>query len=258
MKENPNIDELLNSYIDGELTERHRTEVQRLISHDTVVAQRLRELQKCNILVGSLPCAEAPAQMLERIKTSLETSAISAQQPARFDEREGARHLLVRKVLTAAAMIGLVTVLGAVIYTIVAPESVPPAIAFEGRLELKTSDAVAVEAVINKAIEDHGISRQSGPDKNVYALSCSREAVTLLLADLKNVWERFDSTTLFVDTKSPGVQVVVDDVSAEQIADLITPVKPLITGDRETIEKPAIRKEDEKKVHLTIVIVGSE
>ena len=38
MKENPNIEELLNGFIDGELTSREHTEVQRLIQHDRQVA----------------------------------------------------------------------------------------------------------------------------------------------------------------------------------------------------------------------------
>ena len=46
MKENPNMDELLNSFIDGELPARQQTEVQRLIAHDEKIAQRVRQLQK--------------------------------------------------------------------------------------------------------------------------------------------------------------------------------------------------------------------
>ena len=64
-QENQNTEELLNSYIDGELTEREKTEVQRLISHDAQVAQRLRELQKSKMLVSSLPRAKAPAKILD-------------------------------------------------------------------------------------------------------------------------------------------------------------------------------------------------
>jgi len=238
-EENPNIEELLNSFIDGELTERHRTEVERLISHDARAAQRLRELQKCKMLVSSLPRAEAPAEMLERIRASLERETVPDQQPERFNERRGARHLLARRVLTAAAMIGLTAVLGAVIYTIVVPESgpgMPIAVedsrpvdrvesAFYGRLELKTSNLVAVDASINRAIEENGLSdytseRRQG-DKGVYTLSCSRESLRLLLGDLESIWERFDSATLFVETNQFGEQVVVDTVTAEQIGAIV-------------------------------------
>lgn len=302
MKEELNIDELLNGFIDGELTARQHTEVQRLIAHDAQTAERLRELQKCKVLVSSLPCAEAPAEMAEQIKASLETSALLGRQPEPFDVRKGVRHLLVRRVLAAAAMIGLVAVLAAVVYTIVAPESVtedlmtvddllrtstryvvkrpepgltataeksiaqisPAVTGFNGRLELRTSDLVAVNAFINRAIEDNDLLEKVSPEteggKSVYALSCSRSALSLLLADLENVWARFDSATLFVETDWPGGQVVVDNVSAEQIVDLITPPKPRLTGDEKTsektIKKPESQAEDEEKVSLTIVVVG--
>ena len=160
MKENRNIDELLNSFIDGELTARQRTEAQRLIAHDAQVAQRLRELQKCKTLVSSLPYVEAPAEMLEVVKTSLERRTLLGQQSSAFDQRAGARHLLVRKVLSAAAMIGLVAVLAAVIYTIVGPESSPqkPVVMEDwrqppGEIELEKptpSPAATVEKVVAK------------------------------------------------------------------------------------------------------------
>lgn len=259
MKENPDIDELLNSFLDGELTDRERTEVQRLISHDAEISKRLCELQKCKALVGSLPFAEAPAGMAEQIKALVERKGFAVEQRD-FERREGARQLLFRKVVAAAAMIGLVAILGAVIYSIVAPESVPPAAGFRGRLELKTSNPAAVDSFIKKAIEDNGLkysSPGSRGDKTVYSLSCSREGLNLLLADLDNIWERFDSATLFVETKTPGKEVVVDGVSAEQIANLITIPKPPLTGPEKTTEKPAIRAADMGKVHLTIEVAGA-
>ncbi|MHC4174916.1 MAG: anti-sigma factor family protein [Planctomycetota bacterium] len=249
MKEDPKIDELLNSFIDGELTAREQTEIQRLITHDAKIAQRVRQLQKCKMLVSFLPVAEAPDEILEDIKASLERRTLLGEQPSDFDERAGARHLLVRKVLAAAAMIGLVTVLAAVVHTIVAPETVPEgpvaierrnlpgeievveprpsmvAMEFGGRLELKTSALVAVDAFINKAIEDNGLSGSISPareqDKSVYSLSCSREDLNLLLADLGSIWEKFNSATLFVETEVFGRQVVVDAVTAEQIAEIV-------------------------------------
>ena len=263
MKENPNIDELLNSFIDEELTARQRIEVQRLIAHDAQVAERLLELQKCKMLVNSLPCAEAPAEMLEEIKTSLERRTLLSQQPERFDEREGARHLLVRKVIAVAAMIGLVAILAVVVYTIVAPEAVTEkplavedwqqpakeaeaakykpslmataeksigktrlaATRFNGRLELKTDALIAVDAFISRAIEDNGLSDYTSTrrreDKRIYALSCSRDSLSLLLADLGNIWERLDSATLSVETDQVGGAVVVDAVTAEQIGEIV-------------------------------------
>ena len=291
MKENPDmdiyasderIDELLNSFIDGELTQRQFTEVQRLVAHNEQVARRMSELQECKMLVSSLPCAEAPAGMAGEIKSTLERRTLLGQSLEPYEERRGARHLLFRKVLSAAAMIGLIAVLAAVIYTILAPEGVPekpvavegwkpptreiefgnavpsvakeievkvaePAIVvaaekttaesgvplmavaksmeFSVRLELKTGGSLAVAASINRAIEDNGLFEKETAgyrsDKGKYALNCSREAMGLLLADLENVWGRFDSVKLFVETDPDGDEVVIDAVTVEQIAEIV-------------------------------------
>jgi len=257
MKENPNIDELLNSFIDGELPARQQIKVQRLIAHDAQIAERLRGLQKCKMLVSSLPRAEAPAEMAGQIKAAIETTILPEQQPIVFDRRQGARHLLVRKVVAAAAMIGLVAVLGTVIYTIVGPERAPDksivspgrprpvakvqvqpkpsllttaekskttAAEFNGRLELKTSALTMVDTFISRAIEDNGLlekvtTKRQG-DKSIYALSCSRQGLGSLLAELNNVWAGLDSATLFVETNQFARQVVVEGINAGQIAEI--------------------------------------
>jgi hypothetical protein len=256
MKEDPNINQLLNSYIDGELAERQRTEVQRLVARDAQVAQQLRELQKCKILVSSLPRAEAPGRMLERIKISLESRTITAPQPSGSERRRGAKHLLIRKVLTAAAMVGLVAVLGTVVYTIVSPEKAAgPLVAFSGRLELKTSDPAAVDAVISQAVDNSGISLRTGTQdgNKVYTLTGSREAITAMLtADLNSVWDSFDSKEFAIKDKP----VVVD--SAEEVVNLMTPPKPRLTKDEKIEPKPADLPTEQKKVRLTIVIANSE
>lgn len=258
MKENANIDELLNSFIDGELTARQQTEVQRLITHDAQIAKRQAELQRCKMLVGSLPRAEAPVEMVEQIKTSLERKILLGTQSQHFDEHKGARGLLIRRVTAAAAMIGLVAGLLAVVYTILAPQNGtdrPIAIedwqqptdttdrtsfvkhqpypvrrdtGFNGRIELKTKTSVlvAVEASINRAIMDNGlsnyISSKSGDNRSIYAISCSREVLNSLLADLENIWTKFDSATLFVQTSQFGGEVVaVEGIGAEQIAEIV-------------------------------------
>lgn len=270
--ENQNIEELLNSFIDGELTVREKTKVQRLISHDAEAERRLRELRKSKMLVSSLPRAEAPAHILENVKASLEIGTQSAErswseEPS--DRRTGARHLMFRKVLAAAAMVGLVAVLSTVIYTIVAPEPVPesivPAVAFDGRLELNTNAFSTVNTSINKVIEDSGlsdsISLTSQGDKRIYSITCSKEDLTLLLADLADVWKRCNSSTLFVETEKTGKRKF-EDISNDQVItivnDLIIPVKPNLTTGEEVIEKPVDQPGTKKQVHLSIVVAGSE
>ncbi len=250
MKENPNMDELLNSFIDGELLTRQKTEVQRLIAHDEKIAQRLRQLQKCKMLLNSLPVAEAPPQILENVKASLAGKTQLFEQPTAFDEHLGARHLLGRKLFAAAAMLGLVGILTAVVYTIVAPtvtqgpvavepRELPPKIEvvepapiivvaapFSGRLELRTSYLPAVVAFINRAIEDNvpsdeWIASDQSNLREPHTLICSSESFNLLLAELDNIWDKLDSATLVVDTEVFGEQVVVSAVTAEQIAGIV-------------------------------------
>ena len=250
MKEIPNMDELLNSFIDGELPARQQTEVQRLVDHEEKIAQRLQQLRKCKMLLSSLPVTEAPPQILENVKASLARKPLLVEQPLAFDERAGTRHLLGRKVFAAAAMLGLVGILTAVVYTIVAPETVtqrpvaverrdlptavdvvkpgPTIVAapFSGRLELRTSYLPAVVAFINRAIEDNvpsdeWIASDQSNVKEPHALICSSESFNLLLAELGNIWDKLDSAHFFVDTEVFGEQVVVDAVTAEQISGIV-------------------------------------
>jgi anti-sigma-K factor RskA len=248
MKIDPkNNDELLNSYIDGELNHRQQTEVKRMVAHDRQVAHRLRQLQNCKTLITSLPAVDAPDDMLEQIKATLERKTLLGEQPVAADVNRGARHLLARKVLAAAAMLALVSILAGVIYTIVAPrpeaerfvakapeqpEEVSQAAAvthtmsgFSGRLELRTNAMVAVDAFINRAIEDNSLSdyvtMRNRNGKSVYSLTCSRDALNLLLTDLASIWHKTDSASLFVETDSPVEPVVVKAVTADQTYDII-------------------------------------
>ncbi|MHC4509319.1 MAG: hypothetical protein ACYTAO_10245 [Planctomycetota bacterium] len=234
---NTRIDELLSSFIDGELTAAEQVEVERLIAQDMHIARRLRQLQKCRTLVGSLPRLDVPAEVSEGIRASLSRMTLPGQEWT-VEERVGKRHLLARRVLSAAAMIGLVAILAGVIYTILTPQApaerlvvlepqepgvtAAASLAFSGRLELKTSDLPAVNAFINRVVEENGLSDPVGParrqDRRIYSLSCSRKDLNLLLTNLETIWPDLDSATLFVDTTMFGTQVAVKDITTEQIA----------------------------------------
>ncbi len=252
MKENSNIDELLNSFIDDELSPRHRTEVQRLAAHNAEVAERLAELERCKMLVGSLPRAEAPVEMAEDIKAALERRTLLGQRPEHIESQRGVMQLFVRKVTTAAAMIGLVAVLGAVIYSILAPEGAPyepvavepeplqpaPAImavsdekpvvevdaaiaGFEGRLELSTGDFAAADKFVETVLQSHGLwqaapAPSSHNGKRLWSFSCRQQSLNLVLADLAKGWSRFDSAILVVNNG----EVTVDNVTASQLAEI--------------------------------------
>jgi hypothetical protein len=257
MKEIPNLDELLNSYIDDELPLRQHTEIQRLVAHDEKIAQRLVELRQCKTLVSCLPVAEAPPQILENVKASMAEPKVLDREPSILDkeplpheEKVGAWHLLGRKVFAAAAMFGLVAVLAAVVYSILAPTSpsdpivvenitspqpidladptlVTAAVApFSGQLELYTNNLPAVVGFINRAIEenipsDEWIASDQSSTRKPHRLICTGESFNLLLARLDDIWDKLDSAALSIDTKVFGSRIVVDAVTTEQINDIV-------------------------------------
>ncbi|MHC4437066.1 MAG: anti-sigma factor family protein, partial [Planctomycetota bacterium] len=256
MKENPDmntnasnerIDELLNGYIDDELTAGQKVEVENLIDQDVKIAQRLRQFQKCRILVGSMPVAEAPAGVLEGVKASLAGISLPGEKQPAYEGQAGKKYVLVRKVLAAAAMIALAAVLSAVINRFIPLRTAPKTPAarmlassgFSGRLELETSALNAVDAYIKSAIDDNGLSASIIPEARqsrcVYSLSCSRECLNLLLADLDNIWPKLDSATLFVNTEVFGVQTVVDAVTTKHEFYALMPPPGSIINDNQPV-----------------------
>ncbi|HUT31365.1 MAG TPA: hypothetical protein VMX13_16345 [Sedimentisphaerales bacterium] len=316
MNEQANMDEVLNGFIDGELEERQEVEVQRLISHDAKAARRLRELERCRMLVGSLGRAEAPADTLARVKASLESRRLMREHSSVFEQRRGAVHLFARKVLTVAAMLGLIAVLGVVVYTIVTPAEAPAPPGFGGgvtaggnvaptpfyaSLELEPSSSAAVSA-FQRAIIDNGLSDCFAPatqgGRSIYTLTCSRADLNALLGDLQDIWDRFGSRTLSVETGRFAERVTIRSVSLRQIVDIVNqnslderlelardislsnwmdrlmpgrdvemalgsgndlPIpKPRLVGPADAAKKSPGAVKESEKVQLTIVFVGVE
>ena len=249
MKVNRETDELLCSFIDGELPLRQQTEVQRLAARDPEVAQRLRQLQNCKNLVNALPRTEAPSLMLDQIKQSLERRTLLEERPVLTGTRAGARHLKIRRFVAAAAMITLLGGLGAVVYQIVAPVSQtgapgvpvaatapstsgvetsvgPTTLGFSGRLELRTAAFTQADAFIKATIEDNGLSdhfqAETRDGTRVYRIESSREGLNRLVADLGTIWQNFDSAAMMVDTERFGDPVLVQPVTSQQAAKIIS------------------------------------
>jgi hypothetical protein len=253
MDEKSNIEELLNGYADGELTQRQHTEVQRLLQHDENVAKRLREIQRCKILVGALPSVKPPADLAQSIMEAVESKTLRQQPAVRYNEKIGARDLLFRKLISVAAVVVLVGVLAGVIFTILSPQDtldnkvaekqgdtaavntnievkpqILPVVAsadFAGRLELTTSNSVAVQAYIKRVIEENNLASKASlsfmPDNAGYTIRCGENGFASFVAGLENIWTRFDSATLYVETDQPGREVAVDMVSVQQIKEIV-------------------------------------
>jgi hypothetical protein len=121
MKNQQEIEELLNSYIDGELDERHETEVKRLVSNNTEIAELLKNLQACKKLVNSLETCKPPEEIVDEIKSSIERQTLLQPDSISTDHSKGKNQLLIRKLISFAAIIILSVVLGIVLYDIIGP-----------------------------------------------------------------------------------------------------------------------------------------
>jgi len=253
MKANPNLDELLCSFMDGELSPRQRTEVQRMAARDPQVGRRLRQLQSCRTLFSALPQVEAPGDMMEQIKLSLERRTLLQEQPAAPRRSAGALHLVFRKFVAAAAMFALLGVLGVVVYQIVAPvggpesppfatdiprvrpgepgaSAVPPTVVadagFSGRLELRTASFASMDAFIRRAVENNALldSAESGlaGDRRRYHIVGTRDNINHVVASLSSAWQSAGGATLYVDRPGDSATpVAVEAVTADQTVSII-------------------------------------
>ncbi len=252
MKANPNIDELLCSFVDGELPPRQQTEIQRLIARDSEVSRRLRQLQNCKTLISALPRAEAPGELLEQIKLAVERKTLLAEQPVSGVSTAGVIHLIARRLLAAAAMIALLGVLGFVVYQIVAPvpntgvqpvaridaplrvepaqpgtvQAVVADSGLSGRLEIRTATVPQADAILKRAVEQNGLSALVASDDTAgirtYKLVSSRQGVGRLIASLQGIWQSFDGVTLQIE--GPGqlmTPVTVSAVTPEQAGSIV-------------------------------------
>lgn len=253
MNKNNTIDDLLNGLIDGELTPRQLTEVQRLVSHDEKILDRLRDLQRTRVLVSSLPTDNPPEELLNDIMASIERKTLLGEEAEFRSERKGVFQLVFRKLAAAAAMLTLVAGLGFLIYNVIwtqdarhtivktdwnsfepvdkplisdQPDDLPgqPATAksdtFQGSLELLTDDLNMVDSVVANALKTAGLSATTAPGEQpgVYAVECDRDQLNHFLADISNIWPRVKNSKLILSGQSEIVQI--DNIKADQIAAL--------------------------------------
>jgi len=212
MKEGSHIDELLNGYIDGVLTARQHTELQRLKVNDPQIERRLSELQKCKMLISSLPIAKAPADMLDRVKVAMQTETqVDSEQPVSNNQLSdnqlsnnqlGARQLMFRRVLASAAMIALMAVLAIIVYSITAP---PKTI---------ESFIVSADKIPRVEIEQPALQPVSTADSELTASKASAgvENQQTMTAALTPAANRFSATLELKTSKLLAADVAVKKV----------------------------------------------
>jgi hypothetical protein len=248
------IDELLSCYIDGELSDRGRTEVKRLIQHDKNIAAKLGELQKQKQLLNCLPVSGAPKGLLQNINVSLNTKSSADRYFIDTDHLAGARHLLLRRVLTAAAMFVLVGALALVVFSVIMPgtasrqgiaispvgssldrgsateavvasapaiqEAIPDSYPFRAALELTTYDSIAINGFIAKTIYNNGLVDNTIPKRqatsSTYHITCTTDQIVTLVGDLETVWDKCHKTSLTVYGKTADSGIMIDNITSAQ------------------------------------------
>jgi hypothetical protein len=258
------IDELLSCYIDGELSERERTEVKRLMQHDKSIVGRLGRLRKQKQLLNNLPVAPAPAGLLEDIKASLKPKPILERYLTDADESAGARHLLFRRVLTAAAMFMLVGILAVVVFNVIMPEAgsrepvviqpadssqgagpakeaivestaveasaTPDSYPFRAALELASYDSIAVNGFIAKAIYSNGLVDNTIPKReatlSTYHITCTTAQIVALFADLEAVWDKCGKTSLTIYAEDQDSNIMINNITSAQAIAVFAQEKP--------------------------------
>lgn len=96
---------------------------------------------------------------------------------------------------------------------------------FSGKLVINTSEFDGVDAFIKKSLVDNGVMLIELPvrtnQQGLYTVHCSRMELSMVLADMSSIWDKFDSTRLIVNTDSNG-PVIINNVLAQQIDQITT------------------------------------
>jgi len=246
------LDELLNCYVDGELSDRRRTEVKRLMEHDPTIEVKLARLRAMKTLFNELPIEQAPADMFERTTISLERTCILNDYSVTSGEQEGARHLMFRRLITAAIILVLFGSLVGVVVNIMLPfasessniaavesvdsgmPSMSPAASIEKiavadaqpifsvALDLATPAPIQMNSLLTKVLHNNdllGSAEPPRPDdpRHTTTVQCGKSEVMALLSDLKGEWDRCDHVTLVVDDYRSASEIVVKNVSCDQV-----------------------------------------
>ncbi len=101
--------ELLSAYLDGELSEKDRAVVERLLAEDASARQLCAELQQTSQAMSALPQRAAPASIMEAFQRGAEREML-LDGPVDSERREPRRILRFGRLLSLAAVIGFLAV----------------------------------------------------------------------------------------------------------------------------------------------------
>lgn len=235
----PDMNEMLNAYMDGELDARQTVEFERLLENSSELRGQLRGLRNLRSLVQNIPIAEVPVELSQQVRSTLERKALFGEGPAgaRSDKPMG---LLLQKIRAVAAVLALGAVLTFLVYSIVAPVDSGPELhgvngglgpvkvsqgPMRGRLELACAAISPVDSFLMRSVQYNDLSscvqQEDLAGQRLYYVSCHREDIKHLLSDLNTVWHQFNEKDFYVHSGKLGEMIRVGNASVSQIASLI-------------------------------------
>ena len=250
--DNTHIEDLLSRYVDGELSERERTELKRMAVNDEKFAERIVRAKKQKELLNNIPVESAPAGISDAVRLSLERKFLLNGMPESTNETAGARYLFSRRLMTAAIIFVLC---GGLLYmvmqvfmkpaglsgppistsrpaSITAPEKKLPAETspttpvaqahvFSASLDLTSKDAISMNAFISKAIFSEGLLNETFKNSNdgvtSYYVTTDITKLRALLNGLASGWNQCEQAKLTAYGILPGTDVVVENTTAAQV-----------------------------------------
>ena len=121
-KEQNDLGVLLSAYLDGELSSAQNEKVEKRLATDAQARRQLAELREAIKWVRSTPRARAPKGMAELIQQGLERDLLLGEGQV-LGDREGQKHLRLRRFLAAAAMVALMVGIGTMVFMVLSPAS---------------------------------------------------------------------------------------------------------------------------------------
>jgi hypothetical protein len=253
-KNNPEIEELLNAYMDGEASQRQQTELKRLMLHDASLLERLKLMERQKQFLNALPMETAPASLSQDVLAALERRLILNDSSASPHMAAFAR---LKRMMAAAAMLLLpLGLLGVIVFEIMKPPSMGPAqyvstnrvlnqndstavnpkevagvseMPFKGVLTFQTNQLMTVSNYIEKMIFDQGLIDSAIPtrtaDTTAYQLKASPEKVAALMDSLQDTWSRSTLVSLSISVDAEAA-IEIPNVKIEQVKTLAVESSP--------------------------------
>ncbi len=242
------IVELLNSYIDGELSERKQNEVKRLIDHDPKVMSYINSLIKGKNLIASVEQASAPEGIEQAVRERIERKLILDEYDKSAKGLSGRRDHYFRKMAGVAAILVLFAFLSVIVFQIVSPsfdktnsqsvalQELEPLMMADMEiaktpdlyiLTLNTVDTVRVTNFLDQSFEElelkNNIVKRAGYNSYSYEIACSAIQAERIMLELNKNWNSVANADLkFAPSGDQKNMVQISDVEAANILSLIS------------------------------------